>query len=70
ITGDLTQVDLPKNQRSGLLKATSILKNIPGIGYLELGQEDVVRHRLVKEIIKAYEVDDKKQQPPKEKANQ
>ncbi len=66
ITGDLTQVDLPKNQRSGLLKATNILKNIPGIGYLELGQEDVVRHRLVKEIIKAYEANDKKHLPPKQ----
>lgn len=55
ITGDLTQVDLPKNQKSGLDKATRILKNIDGIGYLELDEEDVVRHRLVKAIIRAYD---------------
>lgn len=55
ITGDLTQVDLPKNQRSGLVKAIRLLKHIPGIGHLELDEEDVVRHRLVKAIIRAYE---------------
>ena len=55
ITGDLTQVDLPKNQRSGLEKATRILKNIDGIAHIELDEEDVVRHRLVKAIIKAYD---------------
>lgn len=54
ITGDLTQVDLPRNQRSGLAKASKILRNIDGIGYIELDEEDVVRHRLVKAIIKAY----------------
>lgn len=54
ITGDLTQIDLPKNQTSGLERATRILKKIQGIGYLELDEEDVVRHRLVKAIIKAY----------------
>jgi phosphate starvation-inducible protein PhoH and related proteins len=55
ITGDLTQIDLPKNQRSGLIKAVRILKNIDGIAHIELDEEDVVRHRLVKAIIKAYE---------------
>lgn len=55
ITGDLTQVDLPKNQKSGLGKAARILRNIDGIGYLELDEEDVVRHRLVKAIIRAYD---------------
>jgi phosphate starvation-inducible PhoH-like protein len=55
ITGDLTQVDLPKNQKSGLLKSTRILKNIDGIAHIELDEQDVVRHRLVKKIIKAYE---------------
>jgi phosphate starvation-inducible PhoH-like protein len=55
ITGDPTQVDLPKNQRSGLEKATRILKNIDGIAHIELDEEDVVRHRLVKAIIKAYD---------------
>ncbi len=57
ITGDLTQIDLPKNQRSGLIKGLHILKNIRGIAHIELDGEDVVRHRLVKEIIKAYESD-------------
>lgn len=57
ITGDLTQVDLPKNQRSGLVKAVKILQNIDGIAHITLDEEDVVRHRLVKAIIRAYEKD-------------
>lgn len=57
ITGDLSQVDLPKNQRSGLEKAIRILKNIDGIAHVELDEEDVVRHRLVKAIIRAYDKD-------------
>jgi phosphate starvation-inducible PhoH-like protein len=55
ITGDPTQVDLPKNQRSGLEKASRILKNIDGIAHIELDEEDVVRHKLVKAIIRAYD---------------
>jgi len=55
ITGDLTQIDLPKNQQSGLERASRILRNIEGIAHVELDEEDVVRHRLVKAIIKAYE---------------
>lgn len=55
ITGDLTQIDLPKKQQSGLFKALRILKNIDGISIIELDTSDVVRHRLVKEIIHAYE---------------
>ncbi|MEP6465646.1 MAG: PhoH family protein [Parafilimonas sp.] len=55
ITGDPTQIDLPKNQRSGLDKAMRILQNINGIAHIQLDEEDVVRHRLVKAIIKAYE---------------
>ena len=58
ITGDPTQIDLPKNQRSGLWKAVSILRNIDGIAHIELNEEDVVRHRLVKQIIKAYNAAD------------
>jgi len=57
ITGDITQVDLPKHQRSGLEKATRILKNIDGITHIELNEDDVVRHRLVRAIIKAYDRD-------------
>ena len=55
ITGDMTQVDLPKNQRSGLEKAVRILQNVEGIAHIELDEEDVVRHRLVKAIIRAYD---------------
>lgn len=55
ITGDPTQVDLPRNQRSGLEKASRILRDIEGIAHIELDEEDVVRHKLVKAIIKAYD---------------
>jgi phosphate starvation-inducible protein PhoH and related proteins len=60
ITGDPTQVDLPKNMQSGLWRATRLLKNIDGISHIELDEEDVVRHKLVKAIIKAYNKDDKR----------
>ncbi|MEZ5016458.1 MAG: PhoH family protein [Flavipsychrobacter sp.] len=62
ITGDLTQIDLPKNQTSGLYKASRILKDIDGIGYVQLDEADVVRHRLVKQIIKAYNADDERKE--------
>ncbi len=55
ITGDITQIDLPKRSASGLIDILSILKNVDGIGFVELNESDVVRHQLVKEIIKAYE---------------
>ena len=66
ITGDPTQIDLPKNQRSGLDKARNILKNIHGIAQIELNEEDVVRHKLVKAIIMAY---DKERQKELEQQN-
>lgn len=66
ITGDLTQVDLPKNQRSGLIKASRILKNIDGIAYVELDEADVVRHRLVKKIIRAYDKEQEREEALKE----
>ncbi|HLO71391.1 MAG TPA: PhoH family protein [Flavipsychrobacter sp.] len=55
ITGDLSQVDLPKNQKSGLMKAKRILQGIDGIAHITLDEADVVRHRLVKHIIRAYD---------------
>ena len=55
ITGDPTQIDLPRNMRSGLEKASRILQNIEGISHIALTEEDVVRHKLVKAIIKAYD---------------
>lgn len=64
ITGDLTQVDLPKGIRSGLREALDILKGIDGISIVNLTQGDIVRHRLVTKIVKAYEASDK--EPRKE----
>ncbi len=55
ITGDITQIDLPRNQQSGLIQASKILHGIDGIAFIELDNNDVVRHRLVTRIINAYE---------------
>ncbi|MDU4732423.1 PhoH family protein [Finegoldia magna] len=55
VTGDITQVDLPRGKKSGLLVATNILRNIKGISFLEFEKTDVVRHPLVQTIIGAYE---------------
>ncbi|MCH7731920.1 MAG: PhoH family protein [Candidatus Marinimicrobia bacterium] len=60
ITGDVTQIDLPSRQESGLLHAERLLKGIEGIGYTYFTEKDVVRHRLVKEIISAYSLDNDK----------
>ena len=54
VTGDRTQIDLPSKQTSGLIDAVKVLREIKGIGFVELTERDVVRHKLVKEIIKAY----------------
>jgi phosphate starvation-inducible PhoH-like protein len=54
ITGDKTQIDLPRREDSGLIQIESILRGIEGIEFIYLDQLDVVRHRLVKEIIQAY----------------
>jgi len=66
ITGDITQIDLPKNQRSGLEKASKILRNIDGIAHIELDEDDVVRHRLVKSILRAYDKEHKEREKEKE----
>lgn len=55
ITGDLTQIDLPQHQNSGLLHAQRILSGVPGIGFVTLNKKDIVRHRLVTRIVEAYE---------------
>ena len=60
ITGDMTQIDLPKNQRSGLKDAIYRLRSIPEIGLVELSTKDVVRHHLVAKIIRAFEAEKKK----------
>ncbi len=55
ITGDVTQIDLPRHKTSGLLKAQEILKNIKGIDFIYLNQQDIIRHKLVTKIVDAYE---------------
>jgi len=55
VTGDTTQIDLPHNVRSGLIEALGILKDIKGIGFIELTKKDIVRHKLVTRIVEAYE---------------
>ncbi len=60
ITGDMTQIDLPASQRSGLAEALKILKNIKGIAIIEMNKKDIVRHKLVTKIVEAYDKHDKK----------
>ncbi len=55
ITGDITQIDLPKRSDSGLIDVIEILKGVDGIGFVKLDETDVVRHKLVRDIIKAYD---------------
>ena len=55
ITGDLTQIDLPKGQQSGLKEAYGLLKDIEGIGFVEMNKADIVRHNLVTKIVQAYD---------------
>lgn len=55
MTGDSTQIDLPKKNESGLIQAMRILANIDGISIIRFDERDIVRHRLVKKIVKAYE---------------
>jgi phosphate starvation-inducible protein PhoH and related proteins len=66
ITGDITQVDLPQRQQSGLIQALHILKGIHGISFIELGKKDIVRHKLVQRIVEAYEHDDERRKQIKE----
>ena len=66
ITGDLTQIDLPREQRSGLKEALKILDGVEGIGVVKLGQKDIVRHKLVTRIVNAYDKYDKERAEEKE----
>ena len=59
ITGDMTQIDLPRSQKSGLIEALHILNNVEGIGVVNLDVRDIVRHKLVTRIVNAYEEYDK-----------
>jgi phosphate starvation-inducible PhoH-like protein len=60
ITGDVTQIDLPKNQTSGLMNAVNLVRNIPEIGIVELDKSDVIRHPIVSKVINAYENEENK----------
>lgn len=55
ITGDVTQIDLPRSTSSGLVQALRVLRDVPGIGRVEFGKKDIVRHALVQRIVEAYE---------------
>ena len=59
ITGDVTQIDLPDSTKSGLIEVVRLLTNIDGIGFAKLSSDDVVRHKLVKKIIEAYDREEK-----------
>ncbi len=67
ITGDLSQIDLPFHQKSGLRRSIGMLSHVRGIEVVELTADDVVRHRLVKEIIKMYEKDDERRREARNK---
>lgn len=60
VTGDITQIDLPRNQNSGLVHAAKILKNIEGISFIYLDESDIIRHKLVTSVLKAYTKDREK----------
>jgi phosphate starvation-inducible PhoH-like protein len=61
ITGDITQTDLPRSQRSGLMHAIEVLEGIPEIKFNYFKSQDVVRHPLVQKIVEAYQASDRKQ---------
>lgn len=65
ITGDITQIDLPPAQRSGMIQALQILRGVKGIGKVEFNKEDIVRHKLVQRIVEAYEKEDEKRRAAK-----
>ena len=68
VTGDMTQIDLPTSQTSGLIQALRILKGVKGISFVELNKKDIVRHKLVERIVDAYEKFDKEAKAEREKA--
>ena len=64
VTGDITQIDLPPTTTSGLIHALRVLRNVQGIGCVEFGKKDIVRHPLVQRIVEAYEKQDASSRPP------
>lgn len=69
ITGDLTQIDLPARQTSGLVQALEVLKDVRGIGFISLNKKDIVRHKLVTRIVDAYDTYDKTEKENPQKNN-
>ena len=69
ITGDATQIDLPRSTVSGLIQALKVLREVPGIGRIEFGRKDIVRHALVQRIVEAYEHFDAENAKAKEESN-
>ena len=67
VTGDMTQIDLPSSQTSGLVQALKILKGVKGISFIELNKKDIVRHKLVTQIVEAYEKFEKEQKEGRRK---
>ena len=67
VTGDMTQIDLPASQTSGLVQALRILKGVKGISFVELNKKDIVRHKLVTQIVEAYEKFEKEAKAEREK---
>jgi phosphate starvation-inducible PhoH-like protein len=63
ITGDITQVDLPRNEKSGLIVVNDILQGVDGVDFVRFGGGDVVRHRLVQRIVEAYDAHDQASAP-------
>jgi phosphate starvation-inducible PhoH-like protein len=70
VTGDMTQIDLPSSQTSGLVQALRILKGVKGIAFIEMNKKDIVRHKLVTKIVEAYEKFDKAQREVREEAKE
>ena len=66
VTGDMTQIDLPHSQTSGLVQALKILKGVKGISFVELNKKDIVRHKLVTKIVEAYEKYEKREKKEKD----
>ena len=62
VTGDMTQIDLPPTQQSGLIHAMRTLKNVKGISFIEFNKKDIIRHKLVSRIVEAYDELDKREQ--------
>ena len=67
VTGDMTQIDLPSSQISGLVQALRILKGVKGISFIELNKKDIVRHKLVTQIVEAYEKFEKEAKAERER---